>query len=60
MYSQDIFTVTANLVGAPALSMPVFKHSNNMPFGLQIMAKSFDDHKVLDFSYYLEKKYKSQ
>ena len=59
MYSQDIFTVTSNLVGAPSISMPIFKHSNNMPFGLQIMGKNFKDRDLLQFSHYIEKEYKS-
>jgi len=38
MYLADIYTVMANLVGIPAISLPLFKHSNGMPFGLQVMA----------------------
>jgi len=40
MYLADIYTVYANLVGIPAISLPLFKHSNKMPFGLQIMVSS--------------------
>jgi len=43
MYLQDIFTVHANLTGNPALSMPFGSHSNGLPFGLQIMAKDFEE-----------------
>jgi aspartyl-tRNA(Asn)/glutamyl-tRNA(Gln) amidotransferase subunit A len=43
MYLQDIFTVHANLTGNPALSMPFGWHSNGLPFGLQIMAKDFEE-----------------
>ncbi len=43
MYLADIYTVMANLVGIPAISLPLFKHSNNMPFGLQLMANRFDE-----------------
>ena len=38
MYMGDIFTVFANLVGVPAVSLPLFKHSSNLPFGLQVLA----------------------
>ncbi len=38
MYMGDIFTVFASLVGIPAISLPVFKHSSKIPFGLQLMA----------------------
>ena len=38
LYMGDIFTVFASLVGIPAISLPVFKHSSRIPFGLQLMA----------------------
>jgi aspartyl-tRNA(Asn)/glutamyl-tRNA(Gln) amidotransferase subunit A len=50
MYLEDIFTVQANLAGVPAISIPVGKHSNNMPFGLQLMAASFEEEKLMAFS----------
>jgi len=43
MYLADIFTVFANLTGIPGISVPLFKHSNGMPFGLQIMTKKEDE-----------------
>ena len=43
MYLADIYTVFANLVGIPAISLPLFKHSNNMPFGLQVMVSQFNE-----------------
>lgn len=43
MFLADIYTVYANLVGIPAISIPLFKHPNGMPFGLQLMAKSFNE-----------------
>lgn len=50
MYLADIFTVQANLTGMPALSLPLFKHSNGLPFGLQIMADKFQEAKLLAFA----------
>lgn len=50
MYLADIYTVMANLVGVPAISLPLFKHSNNMPFGLQLMANRFDELPLLQVS----------
>jgi aspartyl-tRNA(Asn)/glutamyl-tRNA(Gln) amidotransferase subunit A len=50
MFLADIYTVYANLVGIPAISIPVFKHSNGMPFGLQIMSQSFNEVGLLQFS----------
>lgn len=40
MYLADIYTVFANLTGIAAIALPLFLHSNNLPFGLQIMSKS--------------------
>lgn len=50
MYLADIYTVMANLVGVPSISLPLFRHSNGMPFGLQLMAKSFDESTLLKAS----------
>lgn len=43
MYLQDIFTVHANLTGNPALSLPFGVHSNGLPFGIQLMARDFEE-----------------
>ncbi len=55
MYLADIYTVMANLVGCPAISLPLFKHSNGMPFGLQAMSKHFDEVSLLRISKLLTK-----
>lgn len=55
MYLQDIFTVHANLTGHPAISLPFGITSENMPFGVQLMAKPFEEKELFDFSAYLEK-----
>lgn len=55
MYLQDIFTVHANLTGHPAISLPLGKHSNGMPFGIQVMGKNFGEKDLFNFSSYLEK-----
>lgn len=47
MYLQDIFTVQANLAGVPAISLPTGKHSNGMPFGIQLTGKPFDEARLL-------------
>ena len=56
MYLQDIFTVHANLAGIPAISLPLGEHSNGLPFGVQLMAGSFQDAKLFDFSERLMRK----
>jgi aspartyl-tRNA(Asn)/glutamyl-tRNA(Gln) amidotransferase subunit A len=38
MYMGDIFTVFANLTGVPAVSLPLFQHSSNLSFGLQVLS----------------------
>lgn len=38
MFLADIYTVYANLVGIPGISLPLFRHQNNMPFSLQLLA----------------------
>lgn len=50
MFLADIYTVFANLAGIPGISIPLFKHSNGMPFGLQIMASHFDEVSLLRIS----------
>lgn len=55
MYLQDIYTVHANLTGNPAISLPLGKHSNGMPFGIQVIADHFKEKEMLSFSKTLEK-----
>ena len=50
MYLADIYTVMANLVGIPAISLPLFSHSNGMPFGLQVMSNRFNELGLLRIS----------
>ena len=50
MYLADIFTVLANLVGIPGISIPLYQHSNGMPFGLQAMTQAGDELTLLQFS----------
>ncbi|MBK8609958.1 MAG: Asp-tRNA(Asn)/Glu-tRNA(Gln) amidotransferase subunit GatA [Chitinophagaceae bacterium] len=53
IYLADIFTVFANLTGIPGISVPLFKHSNGMPYGLQIMTKKTDELTLLQMADYL-------
>jgi aspartyl-tRNA(Asn)/glutamyl-tRNA(Gln) amidotransferase subunit A len=43
MYLNDIFTVSANIAGVPAISVPVGLDSNGLPAGAQLIAKHFDE-----------------
>lgn len=47
MYLSDIFTITVNLAGLPALSMPCGTDAAGLPVGLQIIGKAFDERSVL-------------
>ncbi len=59
MYLADIFTVFANLTGIPGIAVPLFKHSNGMPFGLQIMCKKSDELTLLQMANYLMDQYEA-
>jgi aspartyl-tRNA(Asn)/glutamyl-tRNA(Gln) amidotransferase subunit A len=50
MFLADIYTVFANLVGIPGISIPLFRHPNGMPFGLQVMSSHFNEVSLLRLS----------
>ena len=50
MYLEDIFTVQANIVGCPAISIPNGTHSNGLPIGLQIMGRDFEEGNLLNLA----------
>ncbi|MBL7726294.1 MAG: Asp-tRNA(Asn)/Glu-tRNA(Gln) amidotransferase subunit GatA, partial [Dinghuibacter sp.] len=50
MYLADIYTVFANLAALPAISLPLYHHSNGMPFGLQVLAAQHNDAGLLRFA----------
>ncbi len=53
LFLVDINTVTANLTGKPAISIP-FSHSNGLPIGIQLLADSNHDKLLLQAAYALE------
>jgi aspartyl-tRNA(Asn)/glutamyl-tRNA(Gln) amidotransferase subunit A len=57
MYLADIYTVFANLTGIPGVSVPLYTHSNGMPFGLQVMTKATDELTLLQLSALLMARY---
>ncbi len=59
VYLADIYTVFANLTGLPGISIPLFKHSNGMPFGLQVLANKMGEVTLLQVSNLLMHQYKS-
>lgn len=50
MYLADIYTVLANLAGVPAISVPLRRHSNGMPYGVQIITKQFSEANLLNIA----------
>lgn len=54
MYLADIFTISVNLAGVPGISIPCGFTSNNLPIGLQIIGKQFDEETILKISYAYE------
>ena len=56
MYLNDIFTVPVNLSGLPAISVPTGYDKNNLPLGLQLIGKAFDEQTILNLSLAIEKR----
>jgi aspartyl-tRNA(Asn)/glutamyl-tRNA(Gln) amidotransferase subunit A len=55
MYLGDIFTVTINLAGVPAISVPCGVSNAGLPIGLQLIANHFDEARMLNAAYAFEK-----
>jgi len=56
MYLSDIYTVSPNLAGLPALNIPVGT-SNGLPVGIQLIGNYFSENRMLKFAYFVEKEY---
>jgi aspartyl-tRNA(Asn)/glutamyl-tRNA(Gln) amidotransferase subunit A len=54
MYLSDVYTVTANLAGIPALSLPCGFTGRGLPVGLQILGPHFEEARLLRLAYALE------
>jgi len=55
MYLSDIYTISVNLAGLPALSLPIMKNADGMPIGLQLIASAYDEQTLFDGSLSLER-----
>lgn len=55
MYLNDVFTVTVNMAGMPAISVPVDMSSNGLPLGLQLIGKPWHEGELLNLASQLEK-----
>ena len=55
MYLSDIYTISVNLAGLPAISIPVDKDEDGMPIGLQLIGQAYDEQTMFDGALALEK-----
>ncbi|MFY9090261.1 Asp-tRNA(Asn)/Glu-tRNA(Gln) amidotransferase subunit GatA [Arcobacter aquimarinus] len=55
MYLSDIYTISVNLAGLPAISLPVDKDEDGMPVGLQFIANAYNEQTLFDGALSLEK-----
>ncbi|HEV2988396.1 MAG TPA: Asp-tRNA(Asn)/Glu-tRNA(Gln) amidotransferase subunit GatA [Candidatus Angelobacter sp.] len=54
MYLADIYTVTADLVGIPGISVPCGQTTTGLPIGLQVLGKHFDESTILRVAHAVE------
>lgn len=55
MYLSDIYTISVNLAGLPAISLPISKDEEGMPIGLQLIANAYEEQTLFDGALSLEK-----
>ena len=56
MYLSDIFTISCNLAGLPGISIPCGFTKNNLPIGMQLLGKPFDEETLLSVAHQYETK----
>lgn len=54
MYLGDIYTISVNLAGLPAISVPCGADGNGLPIGLQLIGDCFQEKKILQAAYSYE------
>ena len=54
-YKQDICTVTSNLAGLPAISVPFGHDEENLPIGIQLIGRAFDEALLLEVAEVIER-----
>jgi aspartyl-tRNA(Asn)/glutamyl-tRNA(Gln) amidotransferase subunit A len=50
MYKEDLFTVLANLIGFPAVSVPFALNSEGLPLGMQLMGKPWEEGRLMSMA----------
>ena len=56
-FTDDLLTIPVNMAGLPGMSIPVGM-SNNLPIGMQIIGKKFDEAVMYKFASFIEENYK--
>jgi len=54
MYLADVFTISVNLAGNPAISLPCGFTKSNLPIGLQLIGPRFGEEKILQAAHAYE------
>ena len=54
MYLSDLYTISVNLAGLPAISLPVMKNDEGLPVGLQLIANAYEEQTLFDGALSLE------
>lgn len=54
-FMDDVLVIPVNMAGLPGLNIPVGFDSNNMPIGMQIIGKAFDEATIYQLASYIEK-----
>jgi aspartyl-tRNA(Asn)/glutamyl-tRNA(Gln) amidotransferase subunit A len=54
MYLSDVYTISVNLAGLPALSLPCGFDAHGLPIGMQIIGKPFEESTILNLAYTYE------
>ena len=55
MYLNDVFTVSVNLAGLPAMSLPIGLSQHGLPLGMQLIGRAFDEGTIFKAAYQLER-----
>ena len=58
MYLEDICTVSINIGGVPAISIPCGVNKNGLPIGMQLIGNKFQEDTILNAAYTFEQEYK--
>lgn len=58
MYLSDIYTISANLLGLPAISIPCGADSKGLPIGLQLIGDCYQEKKLIQIAYTFEQLYR--